>query len=566
MARVGRARVLPLLALAALPGCRRPQDLPPLTRLLPALGPAVALTLDQVTRPATLLAPGESRACAIEAGPGTRLRLWMGLPEVPPRGFVVVRARVEGRTILERRAAAGRLSSWMELVADVPPDARRLEIEVDLVTAGGRSLGPEGGSARIALASPRLARPARRPPRVLVWISQDTVRADHLSAYGYARPTSPALERLARESLVFEDAMATASWTLPSLASQVTSLLPYEHGAVRSDLALRPGVETVFEVLSRSGFTVLGASANPFFSASHWLANGFDSLVVNPTASASRLRSQLTALLAEWDGGDLALFVHFMDPHLPYQPPEPYDTMFQSPAPAGPVPALKDRQLRARTDLYDGELAFTDAQIGALLSILERRGLLKGAVLVYTADHGDELLDHGGFDHGHSLYQELLHVPLVMRVPGRKAQRIATPVSMLDVAPTVLDAFDLKAPPAFRGESLLPLARGAARKGRQLFAETQTRKSRPLLYAVREGTRKCIVGLSRKEQGKMVSTEVFELATDPGERTSLEGEGDPRRRLAERYAASAAAATLNARKAVVGKEALEQLRALGYLE
>jgi arylsulfatase A-like enzyme len=558
------AAALLLLAVACLRAGSRPPDAPPLNRLLPALGPAVYLSLGEVTRPATLMRLGEARACAIEAASASRLRLWIGLTKQPSRGFVEVRAEAGGRTVLERRVAAGRLTSWMELSGDVPPGARDLRIRADLVTAGGRPLPPEG--ALVALGGPRLVRRPSRPPRVVLWISQDTVRADRLGAYGYARPTSPVLDRLARESLLFENAMATASWTLPSLASQVTSLLPSEHGAVLAELARRPEAgATVFESLSQHGFTVIGASANVLFSAPHGLADGFDTLLVHDVARADILRWRLLERLEEWDGGDLALFVHFMDPHLPYVPPPPYDTLFSPPA-GERVPATPAEKKRtAWSAAYDGEIAWTDAQIGKLLDELRKRGLLDNALVVYSSDHGDELLEHGGFDHGHSLYEELVRVPLVVRVRGGNGRRIATPVSTLDIAPTILDVLRLPLPASFRGESLLRVAEGAARRKRHLHAETQTKAYLPRQYAVREGDLKCIVGVSRDPEARIVERRLFDLRADPGETRSLPEAAASLRRAAEAYAA-AAASPAEPRRADLGAEGLERLKALGYIQ
>lgn len=564
---VTAAGVATIAALATLApsACAPRAELPPLRRLLPALGPAVPVTLGEVTRPATLLRPGESRTCPITANAKTRFRLSIGLTKQPERGFVVVRATAGGRTLVERRTAAGRLSSWMDMAADVPEGARELTLTAELVTANGRALPSEDEDVRIALGGPRLVEPATRPPRVVLWISQDTVRADRLSAYGYPRPTSPVLDRLAGESLLFENVMATASWTLPSLASQATSLLPSQHGAVRADLARRPEAgPTVFEVLAQQGFTVLGASANVFFSAAHGLADGFDLLFVQNVARGDILRWRLEERLAEWDGGDLALFVHFMDPHLPYAPPPPYDTMFPA-ASGAPAVTQGERKRNAWSGAYDGEIAFTDAQIGKLLDNLARRGLLDRALVLYTADHGDELLEHGGFDHGHSLYEELVRVPLVVRLPAdRRGRRIAPPVSTLDIAPTLLAALGIAAPPSFRGENLLPLAEGAARRERYLYAETETKLRLPRQYAVREGALKAIVGFSRDAEPPRVDRQLFDLRADPGERRSLAA--GALLRVAETYAGTALAGRNPSRPAALPAEAKEQLKALGYIQ
>lgn len=555
------------IVLATLPlvaACReRAPERPTLARLLPALGDAVPLRLDSITRPATLLSFGEGRSCPIDAGPGARVRFWVGLPAIPPRGVVKVEARLGTETLALRRLAANRLGRWMELASDVPAGRHTLSITAQLVTQGDRPLTDAAAGFRVALGGPRLTHRSAGPRRVLVWISVDTVRADHLSFYGYARATSPALERLARQALVFENAMSTASWTLPSLVSQATSTLPSEHGAVERESGRRRDVESIFETLSRAGFTVLGCTGNPFVSASHGLAEGFDRLTYDGR-KADHLRERLIQELDEWEGGDLALFIHFMDPHLTYSPPPPFMERFRlAPEVLAGLSAEK-RALEDARSLYDGELAWTDLQIGLLLEALDARGLLDDAVIAYSADHGDELLDHGGWNHGHTLYQELVHVPLLVRVPGQVPRRIATPVSTIDLAPTLLEALGVKAPASFRGESLLRRLSGQARSERWLFAETQWRAERPLQYAVRDGDRKLVVALSRGPDRKVVREDLFDLRSDPLETRSLPDPPDALREAALRYAMHAADS--HGPKAVVDPETSRQLRALGYVQ
>lgn len=564
--RVPPGRGLVAGAVLLLGGCTAGPEPAPLARLLPALGPVVPLTLANVTRPATLLRSGESRRCALEPGAAARLRLWLGLPAPPERGFVEIQVQADEATIVDRRLSVKRLASWLELGADVPRGTRALHLDARFVSGSGDPLGAVTSEARIAVGGLRLVRPPSRPPRVLLWISQDTVRADHLSAYGYGRPTSPFLEQLARESLLFENAIATSSWTLPSLASQVTSQLPSEHGAVHSDFAVRPESESIFEVLARHGFTVLGATANVFFSPSHWLAGGFDSLVIAHNASALQLRRLLLDSLAEWDGGDLALFIHFMDPHLPYQPPSPFDRTFEPTEEESRGWPGERRALEKKRALYDGEIAWTDAHIAQLVANLEKRGLPQDAIVAYTADHGDELQEHGGFDHGHTLYEELVRVPLVLRLPERRAARIGTPVSLIDLAPTLLEVLGLPVPATFRGDSLLAVARGSPRRERYLFAETQEWTHHPVRYAVREGAHKYIVSFSRENPGRIVSEELFDLEADPGEQRRLDPGTNALRRIAERYVATADERARGRRRAALSAEASEQLRALGYIQ
>jgi sulfatase-like protein len=200
---------------------------------------------------------------------------------------------------------------------------------------------------------------------------------------------------------------------------------------------------------------------------------GLRFVVVGVDGADWRLMEPVTMLvqaLSEWRGGDLALFAHYMDPHYPYDPPPSYAGLF----PNDGADAGGGGGSRASVEaLYDGELAYTDSQIDLLLKELERRGLLRDAVIVYTADHGEEFLDHGGWRHSRTLYQEMLHVPLAVRLPGVGGRRITEKVSLVDLAPTLLGALGIPAPASCQGRSLLPLVRGERLPAREVFAETE---------------------------------------------------------------------------------------------
>jgi arylsulfatase A-like enzyme len=170
---------------------------------------------------------------------------------------------------------------------------------------------------------------------------------------------------------------------------------------------------------------------------------------------------------------------------------------------------------------YDGEIAYADAQIDLLLKELEDRGLLRDAVIVYAADHGEEFLDHGGWKHSRTLYGEMLHVPLALRLPGIGGRRVADTVSLVDLAPTILDALGLPAPASFQGRSLLPLARGEPQSAREVFAETERNPDRAHRLAVQLGGVKYILRTRNADPSEPLSEELYDLAADPRERTSV---------------------------------------------
>jgi arylsulfatase A-like enzyme len=573
---IARASLFLLALLLA--ACRREAPAPTPVRLFPGLGTASYLSLEGETRPAVLLRPGEARSCRVTVPREGRLRFSLGFKDPPPETAVEFTVKVDGKDISRRVLATDKRGWRREEVALEAHGTLTIELAVRLTTAPPVGSGAEAaGRAWVAIGSPRIAAPSRGKPRVVLWLSQDTLRADHTSAFGHLRPTTPNLDALAREAVVFEDAVATAPWTLASLASQFTSRYPAAHGATHKDFQKDAAHPTLFDVLASQGFTVLGITGNSFVSADFGLAGGFDGLWY-VEGRAAELNHAVQRALREWDGGDLALFVHYMDPHYSYAPPEPYDRAFD-PGYRGAVDGVNFRSLgpgAASSDvehvkaLYDGEIAYTDAEIGRLLGRLRQQGLVEGAVILYTADHGDELLDHGGWYHGHTLYRELLHVPFVLRLPGLAPRRVKEPVSMIDVAPTVLDALRIPSPDAFQGESLMPMLNGGRRRERTLFAELQNDRARPRKFAAREGALEYIATVRwPQDQGEPVlKEELYDLAADPTEKHDLKG-APGRERLREqarRYLEMASAAHRPQLRATLSPETVESLRALGYVD
>lgn len=553
------SRALLAASLAGLVACTAPTPAHAperLTRLLPALGAPEFVTLDADTRPAIRLGPGEKKWCAFTAGPGSRLAFSIGmLPGGPRSGVVEFQVRVDGRELLRDKVPASRVRWWNRSVPIETTGEARVEFEANQA---------------LALAAPRVIPARTRRPRVLIWISQDTLRADHLESYGYGRDTAPNFERLAKAWTFFEQGVAAASWTLPSLASQLTSRYPSFHGATNHLLAADERFPTLFQTLATQGFAVAGVTGNPFVSAGHGLARGFDSLVY------TGLRADVVSRLAEhcaeqWGGGDLALFVHYMDPHSPYYPPPPFDQRFGVKY-SGRVDGY-NYQSAARTDadrehvraLYDGEIAYTDGEIAGLLEALAAKQVMAGAVLAYTADHGEELFERGAWGHAHTLYEELIHVPFALRVPGAAGRRVAEPVSLVDLAPTLLDAFGIAAPASYQGRSLLALVRGGTLPPVSLFSET-ARNTVQHQVAVRDGRWKYVAVF--KEGGavrRLEREQLFDLEADPQEKSPVGRDLIPFRGEVEAFLARSRTAGAEHRVAPLRPEDEERLRALGYV-
>jgi len=332
----------------------------------------------------------------------------------------------------------------------------------------------------------QLPAPPQKAPNILL-IVLDTLRADRIGAYGYSRPTTPFLDRLAKESVLFEAAFANSSWTLPSHASMFTGRLPSEHGAVLLPEELP--FPTIAEVLASKGYATAGfASNNGVLSNAFGLAKGFqrwDNMFFSFFDSASRtmlvrrFRRYLLRGLAihphldhmgapEIEDGFLKwldnrpprpffAFLNYMETHARYTPPHEYAKRFSSQperiTPPGDPLFFSEWKFQGQedkrqlmNDAYDAVLAYLDAQLEHLFAELARRGLDQNLILIITSDHGESLGERGLYDHRNSLYLEQIRVPLVIRAPGRTppGARVASAVGLRRLPVTILDLAGLQ--------------------------------------------------------------------------------------------------------------------------
>jgi choline-sulfatase len=357
--------------------------------------------------------------------------------------------------------------------------------------------------AVVAAGCSRSPHAAARSPVVV--ISVDTLRADHLPVYGYRGVRTPAIDAIARDSSVFENAYSNVPLTLPSHASLLTGLLPFENG-VRDNIGFRlaPAHRTLATLLRSSSYATGAAVSSYVLRADRGLTAGFDyyddSMPDNPTRE--RAGMETAAALAKWAESvrdrPLFLFLHIYEPHAPYTPPEPFASRYAS------VP-------------YDGEIAAADAAIGSFVAFLKRAGLYDRAILVFLSDHGEGLGDHGEEEHGVFLYREAVRVPLLLKRPGSAGagQRISTPVSLTDVVPTVLSLLSIPLPSDLHGLPLTSPSGGGAASNRRIYSET--------LYPR--------LGLGWSDLASLADAryhyihaprpELYDLAADPGERNDL---------------------------------------------
>ncbi len=435
-----------------------------------------------------------------------------------------------------------------------------LAVVAAVVWWGARAVGPGSAGGR----SGDALRSKLQHANVLL-ITLDTTRADRIGAYGWAAAETPRLDRLARQGVLFEQTVTPTAFTLPAHSSILTGLYPPFHGVrLNGGAALAQVQTTLAERLSGAGYRC-GAVVGAFVIDQRWgLNQGFehydDNFKLGPDqrldlAGVQRTADQVVDLAVEWlEAGDARPFfawLHLYDPHIPYEPPEPYKTRFSG---------------RGVGGLYDGELAFTDSQVGRVLDWLEERGVAERTVVVVVGDHGEALGDHGEAEHGYYVYDATVRVPLIVRVPGSGAAglRVAQQVRTIDVMPTVLDLVGVEPPRPLHGQSLLPLildpSRGEPRPAYSESMAVHLQYGWSALYGLRTATHKFI---------DAPRPELYDLQHDAGEAIDrLRDEPALAEELRSQLAAlreEIAAGAPATEAADLDQETLGMLAALGYV-
>ena len=431
--------------------------------------------------------------------------------------------------------------------------------------------------------------PAASSPRNMVLVVVDTLRSDHLSAYGYDRETAPVISWLAAEGVRWNGVSPT-SWTKPAVASILTGLHPLRHQAFGASEPLSPGVTTLAERLAAQGYHSLGIVANGWLSRKAGFARGFtnyfsmsEDLGYGPFSTGEEVNAEVFSRLAGLQP-PFFLYVHYLDPHAPYEPSRDYEgrplrgrlserkevgilELRMSEVLNRPAALLEDAR-----DLYDGEIRQTDLALGRLLRELDRRGLTGGTLTVVTSDHGEEFQDHGRMGHGQSLYEEVVRVPLVFHAPGAVTAGLrGGTASLMDILPTALEILGFEPPKGLDGSSLVAAMKAPAPsiKERSLLLHLDLDAgSKPNLQGgqalgLRDDDSKLI--LAGDPRAKMY----FDLRSDPNERSSRFGEpglepilGPRARALADIYNGFAGRAFPRSAERLEQQEALG---ALGYL-
>ena len=293
----------------------------------------------------------------------------------------------------------------------------------------------------------------KKGPNVIV-IVIDALREDSLGINGYLRDTSPNIDEFAGNSVAFKNAYTSSSWTKPSVASLFSALHPVSHNTLGIKLKLPEELNTLAEVLKNDGYrTFFLGGGNPFIGSKFNFDQGFDHYF-NKKSNAAGLSSRFSKLLPELKKGKFFAYLHYMDVHLPYNKNK-FNYIFSSRRGnykfiPGEIKRRGVRELNRKGELtendkvelkvlYDGQIRYVDKHIGKLLEMLKSESLLKNTLVIITSDHGEEFWDHGGFEHGHSLYNELIRIPLIIGGNGLKSLIKEKSVSIIDVFPTILD-------------------------------------------------------------------------------------------------------------------------------
>ncbi len=556
---------------------------------------AANVTLGHETRPALFPPLSTSKTFPLPSSGPRSLRFAIAASSLPA-GDPGVRFRISlGETALfEETVPASRQDKWLE---------RRIEIEP---SSAGLTFETRASSDTPAVAlwgNPVLETPARISERpTLVLISIDCLRADHVGVYGYEKPTTPSIDELAKEATVFRRAASASSWTLPSHMSMFTGLPPLLHGVSESQdrywagsaKRLAPSVPYLAEILAREGYQTAGAVSSVAMSQVYGFERGFGVYRLHPANAAEVVDSALD-LARRARGREQFLFVHFIDAHWPYLPmvefrayarefldrfpPRPKDISELTRRLSGKAERARPEDAAEARSLYDAALAYVDRELGRFFRELRTMDLYDDSLILVTSDHGESFHDRGTWGHGRNLYQELTHVPLIVKWPGSKLMgEVQTLVSHVDFFPTLLEEAGLSPPPN-HGVGLRAVQQGAGpASSRSIWMDVswEDRFRRETLLAVRRGNRKYVAvfpyGAPEKVSwSSVLREELYDLESDPLEQENLararEREVDAFRESAKAYLDAARESRLRHLGGAIeiDEDVERSLKSLGYV-
>ena len=419
----------------------------------------------------------------------------------------------------------------------------------------------------------------------VILVTVDTLRPDVLSCYNPLGVPTPHIDQLSQDSILFSKAISAGPWTLPSLSSLMTGLSPFVHRTTKSSSKLPDRFKTLAEYITEAGYYTTGIGFNYYLIPSINLSQGF---VEYDFFQGPRERptSDITKLATKWLKAnrkkDFFLWVHYYDPHVPYSPPDNFQPEGEPPPRIGRsfakhyeirnkklIPSPTEKQWIKK--LYEGEVRYVDENVGEILDTLKRLNIYDESLIVFTSDHGEEFWEHNGYEHGHALYNEVLQVPLIIKLPrSASKRRIDTWVSTERITPTILDILGIEYDRNYlSGGSLAPLW-----KANQTDLNGTPIISKGTLYfqeqeSVIFGDMKYIhfLGTGREE--------LYDLASDPREKVSISPSSpgaiqearnlltehkETARKLVNHYG------TLELEQVHFDKETTEKLKSLGYIQ
>jgi arylsulfatase len=385
----------------------------------------------------------------------------------------------------------------------------------------------------------------------IILVSVDTLRADHLGCYGYPRPTSPHIDAFAAEALLFENAISHGSSTIPTVVSIMTGFLPHETKAIEA-AGLPLALETLPEMLQDRGYTTIAVVSNFILRGKGGFSKGFslydeemvdrEQVLPQPERIAEHTTDRAIQLLERHAGNRLFIWIHYQDPHVTYTPPprfaEPFIDAERAPrllranetmSGLGGIPSHgllgSHRDYHYYVSQYDGEIRYLDEHLGRLFEALKRQGRYEKALIIFTADHGENMGEHGYFfSHGENLLHGVTHVPLIVKRGSELRGRRTDFVQHVDIVPTVLHSIGASARFALRGHDLLE----HPSPGREIFAESAVwwSNERRVYFVLRDG----IKLIYRPSVNRY---HLFDINADPEEEADLVGEARYRQQVAE---------------------------------
>jgi arylsulfatase A-like enzyme len=552
---------------------------------------SVPLTLQDETRRAIVPPPKSPVQIPVEIPPESALRFSIAAATLTDPEFdsplefrVTLRDRDRDETVFRETLQRRDRNRWLDRELSLSDwGGAKAQLALEVSDGTGEDVFPVWGNPVI------LPSRAASNARQVILISIDCLRADHVGANGYERDTTPRIDAFAKEGVVFENAISTSATTLPTHMSMFTGLTPSEHGASNRH-RLSPSVAYLPELLLSAGFQTDAVVSGAYVSQYFGFERGFRSYLSLHQPRASETVDAALQVLRRTEGADRFLFLHLIDAHWPYRPPAEFEERF------GPIRTNVERvlgkvleqippddpaEIEQARDLYDAEIAYADQELGRFFDELRARGLYDRALILLTADHGEAFFEHGSWQHGWTLFDEIVRVPLIVKWPeDERPGRVSRLASQVDLFATILEQAGIRSPHA-RSTSLSALVPGRAEAPERSYvvseflATPDPAKPPHKKVAFRSESQKYIVTFRTGDDDLTVaeieSEELYDLAKDPGEHENLfprsAEETERLRRMLLTYLEESRAQRGKSLGEAVDEDDIlrERLRSLGYI-